>query len=129
MTEPSGSQSRRVFRMPTRKSVWLYDYDHVKYRTRLHWVLSFAAGLVLAAIGCMGVWAVVTRFRSGDGIDTALLALSATCVASAVIELPAALVYFYRRWQGETTGYFDYEVIDDQGQKGSHGVHHGPDHH
>ncbi len=115
--------------MPTRKSVWLYDYDHVKYRTRLHWALSFAAGLVLAAIGCLGARSTVIRYRSGDGSDTALLALSATCVASAVIELPAALVYFYRRWRAETTGNFDYEVIEDPGQKGSHGVHHGPDHH
>ena len=128
MTESSnGGHSRRVFRMPTRRSVWLYDYDHVKYRTRLQWMLSFAAGLVLAIFGCLGVWSIVIRYRSGRGIDTAILALSAMCVAMAVIEVPAALVYFYRRSRGEVAGYFDYEVID-RGQ-GSPGVHHGPDHH
>ncbi len=115
--------------MPTRKSVWLYDYDHVKYRTRLQWTLSVVAGLVLAVIGGMGVWSTVVRYRSGHGIDTAVLALSVMCVAMAVIEFPAALTYFYRRWRGEMTGYFDYEVIDDPSEKGSHGVHHGPDHH
>jgi hypothetical protein len=63
----------------------------------------------------MGVWSSVIRYRSGHGIDTALLSLSAMCVAIAVIELPAALIYFYRRWRGELPGYFDYEVIDDRG--------------
>jgi hypothetical protein len=115
--------------MPTRKSDWLYDYAHVKYRTPLQWTLSFAARLVLAGIGCRGVWSVVIRYRSGRGLDTAILALSAMCIAMAIIEFPAAFIYFYRRWRGETTGYFDYEVIDDRGQNGSPGVHHGPDHH
>lgn len=113
--------------MPSRKSIWLYDYKHVKYRTRIQWTVSFLAGLVLAAIGCMGVWSTVIRYRSGHGIDTAILALSAMCVAMAFIEFPASLVYFYRRWRGEMTGYFDYEVIDRD--QGSPGVHHGPDHH
>ena len=130
MTESSsGNQSRRVFRMPSRKSVWVYDYDHVKYRTRLQWALSFTAGCVLAIIGCMGIWSVVTGFRSGLGMETGLLALSAMCLAMAVIELPAALIYFYRRLRGETTGFFDYEVVDDGSQKSGQGVHHGPDHH
>jgi hypothetical protein len=111
--------------MPTRRSVWLYDYDHVKFRTPLHWALSFAAGLVLAVLGCTGIWVEATRYRSGHGIDGALLPLSAMCVAIAVIELPAALIYFYRRTRGEPTDYFDYEVIDQE--KGSNGVHHGSD--
>jgi hypothetical protein len=130
VTESSNSgHSHRVFRMPTRRSVWLYDYDHVKYRTRLQWALSFVAGIVLAAIGCLGVWSIVIGYRSGRGVDTAILALSATCVAMAVIELPAALIYFYRRSRGEVAGYFDYEVeVTDRGQ-GTPGVHRGPDHH
>jgi hypothetical protein len=111
--------------MPTRKSVWLYDYDHVKFRTPLQWALSFAAALVLAAIGCVGVWGEVIRYRSGRGIDGALLPLSAMCIAIAIIELPAALIYFYRRRRAELTGYFDYETID---EKGGNGVHHGSDH-
>src|SRR5258706_936653 len=98
--------------MPTRRSVWLYDYDHVKYRTRLQWTLSFAAGFVLAVIGGLGVWSVAIRYRSGSGVDTAILALSMMCVAMAVIEFPAALTYFYRPLRGEVTGYFDYEVVD-----------------
>jgi hypothetical protein len=114
--------------MPTRKSVWLYDYDHVKYRTGLQWALSFVAGLALAGLGCMGIWSVVIGFRSGVGVDTGLLAISAMCLAMAVIELPAALIYFYRRMRGEMTGYFDYEIVDDDSHKDSQGVHHGPDH-
>ena len=128
MTESSdGGHSQRVFRMPTRRSVWLYDYDHVKYRTRLQWTLSFAAGFVLAVIGGLGVWSVAIRYRSGSGVDTAILALSMMCVAMAVIEFPAALIYFYRHSRGEVTGYFNYEVVDRD--KSSAGVHHGPDHH
>ena len=51
------------------------------------------------------------------------------CIASGVIEFSAALIYFYRRGRGETVGYFDYEVIQDQTSKGTGGVHHGPDYH
>ena len=102
--------------MPTRKSVWLYDYDHVKYRTGLQWALSFVAGLALACLGCMGIWSVIIGFRSGLGIETGLLAISAMCLAN-------------RRVRGEMTGYFDYEIVDDGSHKDSQGVHHGPDHH
>jgi hypothetical protein len=98
--------------MPTRKSVWLYDYDHVKFRTPLQWGLSLAAGLVLAAIALIGLFGETIRYRSGRGIDSALLPLSVMCLAIATIELPAALVYFYRRRKGEPTGYFDYEIQD-----------------
>ena len=112
--------------MPTRKSVWLYDYHHVKYRTGLQWAASFAAGFVLAVIGYIGVWSAAIRYRSGHGIDIALLSISAACIAIAIIEVPAALTYFYRRRKGEPTGYFDYEVMEHE--KGSTGVHHGPDH-
>ena len=128
MAEPSdGGHSRRISRIQTRKRVWLYDYDHVKYRTRLQWTLSFAAGFVLAVIGSLGVWSVAVRYRSGRGVDTATLALSVMCVAMAVIEFPAALIYFYRHSRGEVTGYFNYEVVDRD--KSSAGVHHGRDHH
>ena len=112
--------------MLTRKSVWLYDYDQVKYRTSLQWAASFAAGFVLAVIGGLGVWSAVIRYRSGRGIDIALLSTSAMCIAIAIIEAPAALVYFQRRRKGESTGCFDYEVIENE--KDSNGVHHGPDH-
>lgn len=112
--------------MPTRKSVWLYDYDHVKFRTPLQWGLSFVAGLVLAAIASIGLWGETIRYRSGRGIDGALLLLSAMCMAVAIIELPAALVYFYRRRRGELTGYFDYEIVDDE--KSGKGVSRSPDH-
>jgi len=112
--------------MPARKSVWLYDYDHVKYRTVIQWAASFAVGFVVAVIGCIGVWSAVIRCRSGHGIDVALLSISASCIAIAIIEVPAALVYFYRRRKGQLTGYFDYDVIESE--KSSNGVHHGPDH-
>ncbi|MFZ3342884.1 MAG: hypothetical protein WA609_18700 [Terriglobales bacterium] len=100
--------------MPTRKSVWLYDYDLVKFRTPLQWWLSLAAGIVLATIASVGLWGEIIRYRSGRGVDGALLPLSAMCMAVAIIELPAALVYFYRRRKGELTGYFDYEIVDDE---------------
>jgi hypothetical protein len=101
--------------MPTRKSVWLYDYDHVKFRTPLQWALSLAAGLVFAAIASIGLWGETIRYRSGRGIDGALLPLSAMCMAIAIIELPAALLYFYRRRRGQLTGNFDYEIVNDEG--------------
>jgi hypothetical protein len=112
--------------MPARKSVWLYDYDHVKYRTGVQWAVSFVAGFAVAAIGSIGVWAAVIRYRSGHGIDIALLSISAACIAIAIIEVPAAVVYFCRRRRGEPTGYFDCEVIEHE--KGGNGAPHGPDH-
>ena len=113
--------------MPTRKSVWLYDYNYVKFRTSLQWALSLAIGLVLAAIASIGLWGETIRYRSGRGIDGALLPLSAMCMAVAIIELPAALVYFYRRRRGELTDYFDYETVD--GEKAGNGASRRPDHH
>jgi hypothetical protein len=70
------------------------------------------------AIASIGLWAETIRYRSGRGIDGALLPLSAMCMAVAIIELPAALVYFYRRRRGELTGYFDERVDDEKSGKG-----------
>jgi hypothetical protein len=114
--------------MPQRKSFWLYDYDQVKYRTPLQWGTLLVIACALAAFGSLCAWAVVAEYKSKHGLDTGLIALAAAFLAMAVIELPAALIFFYRRWRGEILGYFDYEVVNDANAESTSGVNHGPDH-
>lgn len=115
--------------MPLRKSFWLYSYDQVKYRTPIQWGVLFAVGLVLALLAGVGVWSTVYQYKSRHTVDTALVALTVMCFGMAFVELPAALIFFYRRWRGEITGYFDYEVLTDGDADTTNGVDHGPDHH
>ena len=112
--------------MPRRKSFWLYDYDQVKYRTPFQWGSLLIISAVFAGFGGVAAWAVVAQYTSKHSVDIALIAVAAAFLAAAVIELPAAAIFFLRRWRGEIVGYFDYEVIEHE--KSSNGVHHGPDH-
>jgi hypothetical protein len=114
--------------LPERKNYWLYRYDQVKYRTPLQWGVLFFVSIILAAIGSLGVWSVVRQYNAKHGLGTGVLALAAMSLAIAAIELPAAVIFFYRRWRGEMTEYFDYEVMNETDQKRTDGVHHGSDH-
>ena len=111
--------------MPQRRNFWLYKYDQVKYRTPLQWSALLIVSVVFAGFGSVATWAAVIQYRSKNSVDVALIATAAAFLAAAVIELPAAAIFFFRRWRGEIVGYFDYEVIEDEK---SDGVHNGPDH-
>ena len=114
--------------MPQRKSFWMYDYDQVKYRTPLQWGAYFILALVFAIFGCVVLWAVFSEYKSKHWLDTGLIAIAAMCLGGAIIELPASAVFLYRRWRGDITGYFDYEVVMDADRGSTDGVEHGPDH-
>ena len=122
------SRTRRLFRMPQRKSFWLYNYDQIKYRTPLQWSILLAVGVVLTLFGSLGVWSIAGQYNAKHSVDLVLIALTAMCLAMAVIELPAALIFFYRRWQGEITGYFDYEIVRSEDEGRADGVSHGSGH-
>jgi len=72
MTDVSHGQHRprRLFRMPQRKSFWLYDYDQVKYRTPLQWGALLIISLVFAVFGSVAAWAVVIQYTSKHTVDT-----------------------------------------------------------
>lgn len=106
----------------------MYDYDQVKYRTLLQWGTLLVISFVFGIFGCVAAWAVVTQYTSKHTPNIALAATAAAFLAAAVIELPAAVIFFYRRWRGEIIGYFDYEVVLDPDKDSADGVHHGPDH-
>jgi H+/Cl- antiporter ClcA len=113
--------------MPQRKNFWMYDYDQVKYRTPIQWGSLLILSFIFAVFGSAVLWAVVGEYRSKHELDTALLAVGAAFLCGAIIELPASAIFFYRRWRGEITGYFDYEVLG-ASEHDKDGVHHGPDH-
>ncbi len=105
----------------------MYDYDQVKYRTPLQWGASLILSFIFAVFGCVVLWAVVGEYKSKHELDTGLIAVAAMCLGLAIIELPASAIFFYRRWRGEITGYFDYEVLGTI-DHGKDGVNHGSDH-
>jgi len=128
VTDLSDKQrTRRLFRMPQRKSFWMYNYDQVKYRTPTQWGLFLFLSLLFAVLGCGFLWVAVKEFRSKNELDTAYIAFAAMLLGGAVIELPASLTFFYRRWRGEITGYFDYEVSPGA-ENNKVGEDHGSDH-
>jgi hypothetical protein len=119
---------RRIFRMTQRKSFWMYDYDQVKYRTPVHWGASLILSVIFSVFGCVVLWAVVGEYKSKHELDTGLIAIAVMCLGLAIIELPASVIFFYRRLRGEITGYFDYEVAMEADRGSINGVNHGSDH-
>jgi uncharacterized membrane protein len=113
--------------MLQRKRFWLYDYDQVKYRTPLQWGILLVVSFIFATFGSAVALAVVTQYRSEHTLNVALIAVTAAFLAAAVIEFPAAVIFFYRRRRGEIMGYFDYEVLADANH-GRNEVDHGSDH-
>ncbi len=103
--------------MPQRKSFWLYDYDQVKYRTPLQWGVLLMLSFVFASFGSLVAWVVIAQYGSKRTVNVALTAVAAAFLAAAAIELPAGLIFFYRRWRGEILGYFDYEVVGESDEK------------
>jgi uncharacterized membrane protein YsdA (DUF1294 family) len=106
----------------------MYDYDQVKYRTPLQWGTLLVISFVFGVFGSVAAWAVVTQYTSKHTLNIALMATAAAFLAAAVIELPAAAIFFCRRWRGEIIGYFDCEVVMDPDKDSADGVNHGSDH-
>jgi len=119
------SKSGRVLRLPPRKGLWLLHYDQVKYRTPFQQAASVILGclaLVYAATFGWIMWSAKTGTWMGVIIIVAAFAYG-------LINAPAGIIYWLRRWRGEVTDYFDYEVVEPGGDDDSvEGESHAPDH-
>ena len=127
MTEhfkPHRHPARRLLRLPKRRGLGLFDYDQVKHRTPFQQTASGILGCLALGLGAAIVW-VMWSSKTGTWIDI-LFAVAA--LAYGLINAPVGIVYWFRRSRGELTGYFDYEVVDQENERHGKGVDHAPDH-
>jgi len=114
MTEHSTPLRKgRLLRLPPRKGLWLFDHDQVKYNTPFQQTVSAILGSLALGFGAVVLW-IVWSSRTGSWMDV-LLAVAA--LAYGLLNAPVGMVYWFRRWRGERTEYFDYEVVNEEKKK------------
>jgi hypothetical protein len=110
--------------MPERRGVWLYSYDQVKHRTRMEWIGSLVIGLFFLILGVpfgISMWQISTD--SGLIGRAAAMVLPLAFVAVALVEFPAALIYFYRKSRCIPVDIWDCETPHDPAVQEHHGQH------
>jgi hypothetical protein len=95
------------------RGVWLYSYDYIRTRTRLIWIASFTLGLITSASAVAFLWGVAHEFREEQNVDFGAIAIAAMLAGIGVLEVPAGLIYFWRRWRGEPVDIWQTETPND----------------
>jgi hypothetical protein len=124
MPRPHGEPKGRLFRLPRRKGLWLFDYDQVKYDTPFQHTASGILGCL--ALGAAAIiFYVMWSSRTGTWMDV-LFAVAA--LAYGLVNAPVGIISWIRRSRGEPTELFDHEVMTLGKEETRKGSDHAPDH-
>jgi len=110
------SIEREFGKQDRRRSLWLYSYGQVKSLSAAHWYRV----LILSTIGLVFAVGSLLIGLKGRALHVSMLfdisvLIPLAILASAAIEMPAALAYFYRRYHK-----FEPTVFEDEEEHDAH---------
>jgi hypothetical protein len=100
-----------VLRIPPRNGIWLFDYQDIKYNSRLQWSLHLIFGGSALVFGSVTLFALLRQAMHGD-VEFVPIVMATCALLVGLLYAPAAVIYFFRRNRGEPTDFFDYDVLD-----------------
>jgi hypothetical protein len=95
------------------RGVWLYSYEYIRTRTKFVWIASFILGLITSAFAVACLWGVVHEFRKDERIDGGLIGIAGMLAGIGLLEVPAGIIYFWRRRRGEPVDLWQVETPND----------------
>ena len=108
---PNHDRTRgRVLPVPARKGIWLFDYQDIKYNSRLQWGLHLIFGLSALIFGFRTLILLIRHAKHAH-FEFVPVVFATCSVLLGLLYAPAAIIYFIRRRRGEPTDIFDYEVL------------------